>query len=248
MSVIPLYKNLGETPLETIKRFKSKNQKYKDEPMSYAGRLDPMAEGVLLVLLGDELTRKDTYQKLNKTYVAEILFDVESDTYDILGVIHNTKNVTISDSDLNTKLTEMTGALCITLPPFSSYRIGGKPLFWWAKEKRIHEIEIPKRTVTIFSASLESFQKKCGREIRDEAVKKINLVSGDFRQKEIIDSWNTFDIHKTYTVARISYTCSSGTYIRSLATILGEKLNTTAILFNLKRTAVGNYSLSDCLP
>ena len=42
-----LYKNLGETPNKCIERFKKENPKYADVPMTYAGRLDPMAEGLI---------------------------------------------------------------------------------------------------------------------------------------------------------------------------------------------------------
>jgi tRNA U55 pseudouridine synthase TruB len=49
-NVLKLYKNVGETPLECLERFRVENSEYKDVPMTYAGRLDPMAEGVLIVL------------------------------------------------------------------------------------------------------------------------------------------------------------------------------------------------------
>ena len=52
--ILKLYKKEGETPLEAIERFRRKNPEYRNEKMTYAGRLDPMAEGVLLVLAGNE--------------------------------------------------------------------------------------------------------------------------------------------------------------------------------------------------
>ena len=51
----------GETPLEALEAFRARNKKYKNEKMTYAGRLDPMAEGVLIVLVGEEVHNKEKY-------------------------------------------------------------------------------------------------------------------------------------------------------------------------------------------
>jgi tRNA pseudouridine55 synthase len=247
MSVIPLYKKIGETPLETIRRFKSEHQEYNSEPMSYAGRLDPMAEGLLLVLSGPELKNKDKYQKLKKTYIADVLFGIESDTQDILGLIKNSGKSNISKEQLDSAITKMYGDIEIELPHYASYKINGKPLFWWARQNRIKEIEIPKRIVTISSSSFISLQTKTGKEIKNEVIKKIMLVHGDFRQNEVVSLWDTIDIKKNYIVAQIRFECSGGTYIRSLVSIIGKKLKTSALLFHLKRIEVGAYSISDCI-
>ncbi len=84
--VLELYKKEGETPLETIEGFKKENPEYSEQKMTYAGRLDPMAEGVLIVLVGEECKNKDKYLGLDKEYEFEILWGFETDTYDILGI------------------------------------------------------------------------------------------------------------------------------------------------------------------
>ncbi len=84
-----LYKNLGETPNEAVLRFKKDNPEYEKEPMTYAGRLDPMPEGLLLILSGEELKNKDSFLDLKKTYEFEVLWGVETDTLDVLGLISN---------------------------------------------------------------------------------------------------------------------------------------------------------------
>src|SRR3989344_5164686 len=82
--ILKLYKELGETPLECLYRYKESHIKSKDTKMTYLGRLDPMAEGVLLVLTGNTRDR-EKYLSLDKTYEFEVLWGIESDTYDILG-------------------------------------------------------------------------------------------------------------------------------------------------------------------
>ena len=81
-----LYKNLGETPHEAILRYKKDHPEHKDLTMTYAGRLDPMAEGVLLVLSGDLVFEKDKFLDLPKNYEFEILWGFETDTLDLLGL------------------------------------------------------------------------------------------------------------------------------------------------------------------
>ena len=59
-----LYKQRGETPLECLERFRCQRLPLTHEKMTYLGRLDPMAEGVLLVGSGEE----DTKQKRREEF------------------------------------------------------------------------------------------------------------------------------------------------------------------------------------
>ena len=68
--------------------------------MTYAGRLDPMASGVLLVLAGEETKNKDKYLGLDKEYDFEILFGFATDTYDILGKVIKARNLIAKKEDL----------------------------------------------------------------------------------------------------------------------------------------------------
>jgi len=52
---------------------------------AYAGRLDPMAHGVLVLLVGEENKKREKYEKFVKEYLFQCIFGVATDTYDILG-------------------------------------------------------------------------------------------------------------------------------------------------------------------
>ena len=67
--VLNVYKPLRKSPLETIELFRQKNPEYQNIKLGYAGRLDPMAEGVLLILVGEELKSQKTYWSLDKELV-----------------------------------------------------------------------------------------------------------------------------------------------------------------------------------
>ncbi|MDQ3244755.1 MAG: tRNA pseudouridine(55) synthase TruB, partial [bacterium] len=82
-----LNKKEGETPLEALESFRVKAKIGKEVKMTYAGRLDPMASGLLIILAGEECKNKEKYLRLDKEYNFEVLFGFATDTYDILGKV-----------------------------------------------------------------------------------------------------------------------------------------------------------------
>jgi len=84
---IVIEKKRGETPLAALARAKENLDIPDSVPVSYAGRLDPMASGKLLVLLGEECKKQKSYTKLDKRYVVEVLLGFTSDTGDVLGMV-----------------------------------------------------------------------------------------------------------------------------------------------------------------
>ena len=248
--IINLYKPIGISSLDAINLFKENNPEYKDVAMTYVGRLDPLAEGVLVVLAGDAVYKKNEYLNLNKEYEAEVLFGFETDTYDILGLakMSDVGSCSFEEKEAKIELKKFKGDFTFSLPPYSSYKIKGKSLFQWAREEHLGEIEIPRRTVKIYDTKFGSFWEIDKEELLKKITKKIDLVQGDFRQEEIKEQWkeifgNIGGIgHRSYYVAEITISCSSGTYVRSIAHELGKKLGTGAILLSLKRTRVGEYT------
>jgi len=145
--ILELYKKEGETPLEAIEEFRKKNLEYSDVKMTYAGRLDPMAEGVLLVLVGDECKNKENYLGLDKEYEFEILHGIQTDTYDILGLPAKSGTSDVPQIEIETSNTSIDaiekskGKFTQKYPPYSSMTVQGKQLFQWAREGRLDEIE-----------------------------------------------------------------------------------------------------------
>ena len=112
------------------------------------------------------------------------------------------------------------------------------------------EIKLPKREIEIFSFELINIEEILVNLIKEKIMENIKLVNGDFRQDEIINKWNNLFKLKSqelFTVASFSISCSSGTYIRSLAHELGEKIGLGAIALDILRTKVGEHTLSDSI-
>lgn len=241
--VLELYKKEGETPLETIESFKRENPEYEQEKMTYAGRLDPMAEGVLLVLVGEECKNKEKYLGLDKEYEFEILWGFQTDTYDILGVPTWTSDAqVVQHSDILKNvgmLKEMKGKLIQKYPSYSSMTVKGKQLFQWAREGRLDEIKIPKREVEIYDVEIIGEREISREDLLKNILKRIDKVAGDFRQEEIKKEWETLLAKKVgsrhppkYLITKVKVKCSSGTYVRGIANDLG------GLTFCIKRTKI----------
>ena len=247
--VISYYKPLGFTPLEAIQKLKTEHPELRDEPITYAGRLDPMAEGVLILLKGKAIKDKKQYLAMDKEYVATILLGIETDSQDALGLPttrsfltlqpNPTASPRVSGKDVREETGSLVGEVNLPLPAFSSPPVKGKPLFQWALEGRLDEIEIPKRTMKIYSAELLEQAEISAQDLIQEITDKINLIKGNFRQEQTIAAWKNLlrDPNQNFHIVTIRIECASGTYIRSIAQRLG------GTLLRLQRAKVGNYKI-----
>jgi len=241
--IIPVYKFQGETPLMCIQRIQKAFPYYENLPMTYAGRLDPMADGLLILLAGEECKKKDEYLVLDKTYIVDIAFGISTDTHDVLGVIVDIKAV-IGDmnSRVSTILQDFIGKQVQKYPIFSSKTVNGKPLFSYAKEGRIAEISIPEHEVEIFSIDVQNTSKIPFKKLQNKAVDLISGIKGDFRQQEITTSWKAVSLNEI-SVIRLKVKAGSGTYMRQLAHDLGQRIGFPAIAWHIHRSQIGNFNL-----
>jgi tRNA pseudouridine55 synthase len=81
------------------------------------------------------------------------------------------------------------GAIEQRYPMYSSAKVKGKPLYWWARQGRLDEIEIPTHMVKIDAIELISLGSISHKSLEEYIVKTVGSVQGDFRQKEIIKQW-----------------------------------------------------------
>lgn len=241
-----IYKNRAETSLEALQRFRQRENIAASMPLTYAGTLDPMAEGLLLILIGDECKKKSVYTKLDKTYEVEILFGVSTDTGDLLGLISNMTESSSPEPIVTQELLDVfVGKKTKSYHPFSHKKVSGKPLFQHAKDGSLGEIEMPTKEIEIGNIELFGPREIAAERLEKEVLEDIARVRGDFRQNEIITSWQAFfkKAPEKFHLLKIVVTCSSGTYIRSLTEEIGEELKAPTLTYTLKRTRIGEYSL-----
>lgn len=220
------------------------------EPLTYAGRLDPLAEGVLIVLVGEEAKRKDFYLGLRKSYCLDVLFGFGTDTYDIAGKLTALCDERIATVALMQEVAKLEGTHEQPYPPYASKPVRGKPLFQWAREDKLGEITIPTHPVTIYRSLLRHSETISGGELEEMVDRSLFALTGDFRQEEIRACWH-MNLHgrreTLYDVATLEIDCSSGTYMRSIAHDLGEAFGLPALALRIVRTKVGTYTRAEAL-
>ena len=128
-NIFIINKKIGQTPVSVLDDFKRNNLLYKEKKMTYAGRLDPMAEGKLLILVGDKCKEKEKYLNLDKEYEFEILLGLKSDSKDLLGIAKKDLHQYFNFSEIQKKLERFVGEREMEYPVFSSKTVKGKPLF-----------------------------------------------------------------------------------------------------------------------
>lgn len=294
---VVLEKAVGETPLSCAERWRTTQPDLMGVPLSYAGRLDPMASGKLLVLIDEECKNQTTYHGLDKEYEFSVLFGISSDTQDILGRLRTSSGVafaspttptppyanTTTDAELDDSrqlsesvrlglaarsaleeslsrvISELTGPFTFPYPLFSAKTVKGKPLHMWTLEGRLDEIEIPTRTSTIYELELTKIETKPRQEVAAIALQKINTIpevtdprkaiGADFRRKDVRADWQDvatdYSLPVEYIIAHFRCVASSGAYMRTLATIIAERLGTTGLAYHIHRTKIGHYNFEN---
>ncbi len=232
---IIFYKNRFETPLESLNRLRLERPELATETLSYAGRLDPMAEGLLLVLVGEDENRdRQKYLHLSKTYEIEILFGLETDTYDLLGVVKSAKelNTEFSREKAQLELNKFIGEHEFPYPRFSSKVFSLQPTD-----------EIPTRVMKINSIKSLEWNEVKGDKVKAEILEACEKVKGDFRQDLILNSIINIPKNISFQILKCSVACESGAYMRTLAHELGQRLATGAIAYRIKRVQIGENVL-----
>lgn len=243
MPVIVLNKSIGQTPKELVEEYKKNNNIKK---ISYCGRLDPMAHGIILALTNDDCKFQDYYLTLDKVYEFDIVFGISTDSHDPLS-----KNITISDNDFDLEQLEKlivnkyTGKISQKYPLCSSYTVdvgvGRKIPLWYAFKNNLlpHNFVLPSKTVDIKSFKIINHKLVEDSKLFDDFIvdlKKVNDLGESFGKQTAITFYNSNKNNKKYNVCSCEVKCSSGTYIRSLVRDISKDLNKYAIAHRIKRT------------
>jgi tRNA pseudouridine55 synthase len=175
--------------------------------IGHAGTLDPMATGLLIVLVG-RATRVSQYIiGLDKEYEGAIELGKTTDSQDADGQVMETRPVpALTEAEVRSAMQGFLGDQYQTPPMFSAIKIEGVPLY--RKARRGEEVEREPRFIRVMAWDLLGF-----------ASPRI-----DFRLR-----------------------CTKGTYVRTLAHDLGNKLGCGGHLSALRRTATGKFSVSQAM-
>jgi tRNA pseudouridine55 synthase len=118
----------------------------------HCGTLDPLATGLLMVLIDKATKQQDRFLKADKKYQTEFTLGIKTDTGDTEGKVIEGKEFShISLKDIETALEKFRGKILQTPPMFSAIKVGGKPLYKLARKG----IEIERKPREIFINKIE---------------------------------------------------------------------------------------------
>lgn len=183
--------------------------------MGHAGTLDPLATGLLLIGIGEGTKKLKELIGLSKAYSADVLLGVRTDTGDLEGRVMEEKPVPELDKKRVKKVL--------------------KDL-----EGEI-DLQVPLYSaVKVKGKPLYKYARE-GREARLNGLQS-GQVEVPIKTMHVIKA-ELLGIEDN--VLKIEFEVKSGTYIRSIAEELGRRLGTVAMLKNLRRTKIGDFSIED---
>jgi len=128
-----------------------------EKKAGHTGTLDPMATGVLPVMLGAATRFIDFLPSHDKAYLAKIMLGTATDTLDITGTVTKKGEASVTEDEFREALAHFVGTFLQTPPMHSAVSVGGVRLYELAR-KGI-EAEREPRQITVYSAQLEGFEQ-----------------------------------------------------------------------------------------
>ncbi len=182
----------------------AEEKKPKHTKVGHTGTLDPLATGLLVLLVGKDYTRRaGEFSKLDKVYEVTMKLGFTSTTGDEEGEKTAVSATIPTRKAVLEALGRLQGHIMQIPPQFSAMKVNGQRAYELARKGE--KVELEARPVTIYSSELAKY-----------------------------------DYPYVYFTSRVS----SGTYIRSLVEDLGKLLGTGAYMSDLRRTRVGEFSIS----
>ena len=126
-----------------------------EKRVGHTGTLDPMATGVLPVLLGRATALSGLMLDADKRYTATVRLGVATDTDDITGTVIKNGEVNVTSERLNNAVSHFTGEIMQRPPAYSALKKDGVRLYTLARKGET--VEVPERRVTVFSADVVSY-------------------------------------------------------------------------------------------
>ena len=203
--VLLVDKPKGLTSHDVVYHLRRKLQMKK---IGHAGTLDPMATGVLVMLIGKATRISQYLMSVDKAYEGEATLGVVTDSQDAEGEVMETRPVPVlSETQVRDAMKTFLGDQYQTPPMHSAIKVAGVPLYKMARKGE--EVEREPRFIRIAAFELLTF---------------------------------------TPPTLTFRLDCTKGTYVRTIAHDLGQKLGCGAHLSALRRTASGRFTIGQCLP
>ncbi|AXK51255.1 tRNA pseudouridine(55) synthase TruB [Spiroplasma alleghenense] len=192
----------GMTSNDLIKKIQ---KKLNIKKIGHAGTLDPLASGLMVVLVNQATKVSDFLLSANKTYNVTMKLFEDTDTKDITGkVINKVEPYKLDKSLINNIVKKYNGYIYEQYPPiYSAIKVDGKKLYEYARKNQADQVEITPRTVTIEKCEFVNYDKK-----NHEISLRLKVSKGTYVRSFVTDFAN--DLDTIATVSKLERTASGG--------------------------------------
>ncbi len=153
--VIVINKENGLTSQAVVNRVK---RLLGADKAGHTGTLDPMAEGVLPVLVGRAVKASEYMLSSDKHYIATLLLGITTDTEDVTGKVLTENQAVPPEDEVLSAVNKMLGTSLQTPPMYSALKVGGKKLCDLAREGITVEREA--REITVYGISAKRLSER----------------------------------------------------------------------------------------
>ncbi|KAF8583205.1 pseudouridine synthase [Ramaria rubella] len=226
--------------------------------MGTGGTLDPLADGVLVLGLGDGTKQLTMFLDCVKEYKTTCILGCETDSYDSQGVRTRIAPWThVTRQSIEDVLDKFRGEIMQTPPLFSALKMDGKPLYEYARKGIPLPRPIPPRKVTVHSLEVLDWregaahrfrwpEKTLSAEDKEKMKKALEGAVRDISEKPPVDDEidpiiKDEDTRPPTFVLKMKV--SGGTYVRSIAHDIGHAVGSAAHVVTLTRIRQGNFTL-----
>ena len=220
-------RGLGSTQAVAAVKRNLRQAGYPKVKIGHGGTLDPLAEGVLPIALGEATKLCGRMLDASKTYEFTISFGEQTDTLDAEGEVAVRSDQRPPLAAIAAVLEHFTGEIEQVPPAFSALKVDGKRAYDRARAGE--DVELKTRRVTVHSLEMASGGS------RQPVDSTFSVMSG---RPDPFDAQAPLELADTVTlVANVS----KGTYIRSLARDIAHALGTVGHVIYLCRTRAGPF-------
>lgn len=243
-----IYKEIGESMGQVLRRARHELGFSQDEKMTFAGRLDELASGWCIVLWGDERFNKEQWLGLDKTYKVSFVLGLQSKSLDILNDKLFLDEVVFGKQfeigNVQKVAQGMIGEWDVAFPNMSAYKVGGMPL-WNHARNGVQPYPQPYTQLHVLSVKDIALQMISLGNLKEHVIDLCNVVQSDFNQKQIIKRWNDlvtqFGKDAPLPVVTCTVHVGSGSYVRSFAEMIARRLGSVGCVSKLERVEIGGF-------
>ncbi len=225
-----VHKSSGMTSHDVVARAR---RILRRKDIGHAGTLDPMASGLMVLLVGEATKLSDYILNGDKAYRATVKFGITTDSLDVTGEILSEKPVSFSQAELDQAVLKLTGEVELDIPKYSAVKVEGRRLYDYARKDVA--VVCPKRVMRFYDLQELNFAG-------NTASFEIHCSKGSY-----IRAW----VHALGEILGCGAALSGLSRIISAPYVVGDSLSLEEIEAHMiagKSLATGWVELNRCLP